>query len=675
MSKPTVIDDERALLYAFERSKLGMFNKYLKMFPQLFSHIGVEIRFNRNIPHPEFNKNIAVRLIGTQMFCSQAKCISTFPRGQSCSPDSEPRVFMSGNSTIEACQAACFSFFNGKKDEDGNFYKLPLVRFNQDAECCTMHNMLFFTQATDDYTRTDIHPTPRVDTIGTGFDLDNEIYKDGVDQTFKFKMNKFYCDDFRHELKGTECEPSLGEKLASLFASETLYKATQYGVRKIQTGKWINDVQNVELPPPSFKATPIEDWYSNVNPNAHFFNLDLTLSDLGITPDTSHLIFTTEFGWPGKLIEPTILYKEVIEERNNKRPAHLRFDSQCWRIFDEFEILGYVEILKKLNKSLKEEEENNKDEMDVTDPAFLDKVLRGILGSLSSSEFYTEQLPAMLVNEFASVLKRVVKYSAVKFDGVVLNSIRIAERTLVAEFAKTIGYGLMRGGKMLARLLTSTLKNITLVGMILDFVSLIDLFFLMGDVWGQQKYGGSQMVEEYSVMDLKVNEYQYGFKTFEFSPAVFIALYTNIMGDTVETLDEPIKEGVGVVLLSKEMYKYAIPSSAVGSGYTNIDMFKWQTDFFLHLENNSVGEPIIWEPVMNYETFEDKFNTLLSQPLTQYNPSFFEPFLKRKQLLLNITSIIIVLFILFLLFKSELLLLIIGLITILLFSIVFAPSL
>ncbi len=245
MSKPTLIDDERALFYATERSKLGLFNKFLLKFPHLFSHVGVEIRHNRDIPYDNFENNIYVRLIGTEKFCKQATCVSMYPRGQTCTPTTEPLIYQSGNSTIDACQGSCFSFFNGKKDDEGNYYKMPLLRFNNDAECCTIHNMPYFAQATDDYLRTDTHPTPRIDTIGTGFDLLDEGYNNGVDQTFKYKLNKFYCDDFKLEYKDDDCKPSLGEKLFSLFVSENLYKAMQYGERRITTGKGLSDVQEL----------------------------------------------------------------------------------------------------------------------------------------------------------------------------------------------------------------------------------------------------------------------------------------------------------------------------------------------------------------------------------------------------------------------------------------------
>lgn len=634
MGKPTVIDDENALMYAVERSKLGIFNKYLRLYPHLFSWAGVEIRHNRNIRYKSFTKNISVRLVGTEKFCQQAHCVSTYPRGKTCNPSTEPLVYKSGNSTIDACQPGCFSFFRGERDVDGNYYKMPLLRINKNAECCTLHNNIFFTQATDDYTRTDDHPTARVDTIGTGFDIDeDDSYKEGYDETFKFKMNKYYCDDFRYEFTGDDCTPSLGEKLATLFASGNLYKAVQYGARKIQSGEWLDDVQNLNLGSPDHKATSTMEWFSDVNPNAHFFNMDLTLEDLGITEEHPHLIFTTEFGWPGKLIEPTILYQTVLEKRNENRPEHLRYDNQCWRLFDEFEIMGYNKLIRELNSRAKKDEPEG-----VTDPAVLDKVLRAFLAQLASAEFYTEQLPAMMVNEIATILKKIVKYSSAKFTGVCINAMRLAEKTILVEFARVMGMGALRGGLMLSRLLTSTLKAVSIVGMIFDFLSLADLFFLLGDVWGAQKFGGKAMVDEYSRMDLQANLKQYGFKTFEFNPVMFIAMHDNIMKEKIENLDTT--EGIGIKLLSNKTFPY---SSTNSLGYTNVDMFRWQTDYLIDLEYNSIGEKIDWDPVMNFQSYEEQIDKLFNIPLYEYKGEFFQSFLKRK----NVITILLIMSIIF----------------------------
>lgn len=642
-SNSTLIDDENAMLYAIERSKLGLFNRFLKTHPHLFSHVNVEIRLNRNIPNVKYERSLAVRLIGTREFCRQAKCVSTYPRGQVCQPSTQPLVYQSGNTTVEACQPSCFAFYDGKTDESGNYHKSPLLRYNEDASCCTMHNTPPFAQATDDYIRADHHPTARVDTIGTGFDVDTQPFRDGLDQTFKYKINKYYCDDFKLKFNGVECEPSLGQKLVSLFGSEILYKAFQYGIRQIETGVWLDDVQKVDLPNPSFSAQTTEEWLTNINSDAHFFNTDLTLNDLGITIDRKHLIFTTEYGWPGRLVEPLIFYREIIEKRNTGRPVQLRYDKYCWRDYDEFEILGYSTVIKELNERAFRE----KTDEPTTDPAILDALLRSVLGELASSKFYTETLPASLVNEMATVLKRVVKYSAAKFNGVVAQAVRLAEKTVMAEYIRTLGFGALRAGLLASRVLLSTLKAVTVIGIIFDIVGLIDLFFLGSDPFSSSRYEGIKFVNIYSEMDLEMNRLQWGFKTVEYSPALFISFYNFIMGDV------EIKEAAGTKMLKKSFEPYAIDIEDVGDGYDNLDMFRWQSDFLFDQKYNSNGELIVWKPVIEYSDYEYAIDNSLKIPLQRYDASFFKLFKMRQTTMMVGISIVIVLVILFLITKSS----------------------
>lgn len=233
-------------------------------------------------------------------------------------------VFKSGNSDIPSCQSACYNLFPRVSEKDGNVaYRAPSVFYSENQSRCLLYSNDLFMLAADDYRRTDKHPTPRVDTIGTGFDLMSEPFVNAEkNETFQFKLNKYYYDDFQYNFNGVECKPSIFEWVTSILASSNLYKLVQYTDRYIGTalepgsggGVWVNDVQRPKLPPIQMKTPPSEaEWRAQMNPDAIFFNPNLTLSDLGITKDRMDLIFTTEYGWPGRLVEPLLIYKTPDE--------------------------------------------------------------------------------------------------------------------------------------------------------------------------------------------------------------------------------------------------------------------------------------------------------------------------------------------------------------------------
>lgn len=312
--RETKIDQLNAVRYSYERQKIKMFNHYLKILPHIFSHVNVEISFNTKLINNNYeraNHHIYVRLMGSKEFCKQIHCNVGYPRGKTCTVEDKPFIFKSGNSDIGACHSACYNLFENRTDENGLHYRAPFVNYSTRMCKCLIQNENVFRMATDDFMRTDVHPTPRIDTIGTGFDLDPNPYVDGhKNETFHFKLNEYYCDDFQYEFKNGKCQSSIVEDVFSLFGSSNLYKFGQYGKRYVQSGEWINDVQRPNLPPITSRPPPsYRDWLSNINKTAIFIDPNLCLSDLGIVPGAMHLIFTTEFGWPGLLVEPLLFYK------------------------------------------------------------------------------------------------------------------------------------------------------------------------------------------------------------------------------------------------------------------------------------------------------------------------------------------------------------------------------
>lgn len=310
---PTPVDYTNADLYMFERQKLMYFNFFLKHMPHIYSYVDVQIMADHNIaPNNElpFNRRIYVNLLATPKFCQQIHCQTNYPRGQTCTKETEPLVFKSGNTDISACQAGCFNLYDNSfatnPDMKGDDLRGPFTLWSDRMECCQYHNNQPFALAIDDFLRTDEHITPRVDTIGTGFDMSDEL---GIDadnnETFRFHMNRYYCDDFKLKFDGVKCEPTWGETIFSAVVSKTLYKACQYGVRYAKTGVKANAVNKPDVPPiTSPPPSSYNEWLMDVNPKAVFIDPDISLDTLGITEANSNMMWTTEFGWPGRLVEP-----------------------------------------------------------------------------------------------------------------------------------------------------------------------------------------------------------------------------------------------------------------------------------------------------------------------------------------------------------------------------------
>lgn len=636
MSKPTVIDNENAMFYSLERQKLEDFNSFLKTMPHIFSHVNVEIRSNQDLPavnELQFNRNIKVRLIGTKTFCEQVHCNSYYPRGQSCTLESIPFIFKSGNSDIPTCHSSCFNLFNQTKDGDGNYYKAPFTMYNESQKCCMIHNDAYFRLGNDDYTRTDVHPTARIDTIGTGFDLSPELYKDGKgNETFHYKINKYYCDDFKYEFKNGECEPSLAEVILGAIGSENLYKGVQYGIRDLQTGVGLHDVNKPTLPSITTKPPPsFIQWMSTVNKDVNFFNIDLQLSDLGITKEKSHLFFTTEYGWPGRLVEPIILYKPITDPDalhkdfsygKNYLPQ-FQLDAYGRRVFDEYELIGTYAMLRKLNKEMYD--------------AFTDdgKVYSNaiyeffkLLGEqLETWEFYATT-GATFLNEFSILLKKLVTFSEAQFKKVTNTMITIAERTIFHTFVSSAGIHALKYGKYIFKFLSSTIKALSVVGTIFDVLGLVDLFLIGSDLFSTGKLVGQQFVDLYSESDFDTYEKLFGYKSVEFSPVYFMTFYksvTKLSNKSAENL-----------ILIKNAYNtpfpYATTAQLVDFENQIFNTFKWNTEYLLFLNKNSNGETISWNDTVNLKEFDDMVdNQFLKVPNSFSNYKVYtQDFLTRK---------------------------------------------
>lgn len=616
---PTTIDNTNSDRYSFERQKLLIFNYYLKHMPHIFSHMAVEIMHNRD--GASNNKVdplrfIYVNYLSTKEFCSQIRCQNQYPRGQTCTSKSQPLVFKSGNSDIQACQSGCYNLYNTKfaknpqlKNED---FRGPFTIWSDRMSCCQLHTNSAFSLGFDDYLRTDVHPTPRIDTIGTGYDLDSNLHIDeDNNESFRYKINKYYCDDFQLKFDGTKCEESTGEYLFGLFVSQTLYKAVQYGVRYFKTGLKVSDVNTPKLPdiktPPSLEYT---QWLSNINTDAIFFNPDLSLVDLGITRDKLHLIFTTEFGWPGRLVEPLILVKEIITPSaenideiitrdynlvNKYRPPHLQVNPTTGKryndSFDLLEMYKYINETATINPKLESDTNADKIHSDIFESIreFLVNI-KGvdILGSISA---------AVILENIEKAIGGIKTISStIESEFVTSTMIRIARRVLVHELAPAMVMGSLRILSLTLKLMSTTLKA---GSVILNVIAFLDLFLQFADFFHLQRVQDQGYVDSYSILDLETNYRCFGYRTVEMSPVHVIAMMENLNMPQGFNTDD-ITNYSGQWAKFKCTQKDYIPKAyeicikdVVDRNNFNLKIL-WTAEYIYALEVNSNGLKIDW---------------------------------------------------------------------------------
>lgn len=606
---PTSLDYDNATIYAYERQKLAIFNHFLVKKPHIFSHVNVEIRHNPNLANTtleQMNRNISVRLIGSRMFCEQVRCNAYYPRGRTCTIDTEPLVFKSGNSDVRACQAACYNLHENKPDANGNVFKGPNTTFSERQQCCLLWLDQFFVLGADDYMRTDIHPEPRVDTIGTGFDLSTEPYID-VDgnETFKFLLNKYYCDDFRLKYDGIECKQSVGEEITDYLLSDVLYKSIQYGIRKATDGIGAYDVQQPKLPAIALSPSPgKEGWLKNINQNVNFFNPNLKLSDVGIMGDYPHLIFTTEYGWPGRIVQPLIItrvpkyaaFKEVDFTTIDRNVLpHLRRNAYGRRQLDEFEILQTYTVLLRVLNAQRSEKEN-----------IIMRVVNGIVTALGTSQFWL-QSSVLLTRSCFSEIEKLIIYGSEHFTAATPTLTRLIERTMFTSLAHQTGHLASHYVQTMARVALGAIKGLSVAGLIADIIGLVDVVLAPLDLFsiGKLDYNAAH---GYSLADLAMKKHIYDYKTVEYSPAMFVYnddVYAAQDINASHLFKQQLIRSVHLNLRPASIkLPYAIDSSEVMHKDDTRQIFKWNADYLTGLERNSNDLLINWSDESGV-TFED----------------------------------------------------------------------
>lgn len=693
---PTTTDYRQADEYASAKRKLRMYAKGLCTKPHIWSWVNVEIRLNTSLNNTEYesaNNNLDVRLIGTKKFCEQIHCNMTYPRGKTCAPTTKPHIFKSGNSDVVACHAPCFGLFGKNKNEDGEYISPNPAYYSDNQKCCLLQLQPIMTQATDDYTRTNNHPTKRVDTIGTGFDLDDRPFIDKLgNETQHYKLNKYYCDDFMYKLStdNKQCTSSVTEDVVSFVVSDNAYKFGQYSMRAFSQGVFLEDVQKVQLPP-IVKPPPSthEQWINTVNKDAFIFNPNLKLSELGIKPGCMHLIFTTEYGWPGKLVEPLMIYrnpsvldtfydehkwtkKPTREEQSNytvirvdyaalneKLLPQFRYDENGKRLHDEFDLLETYNLLKKspqeLDDTNNETDKKSKEEFNRTKNR-IEQMYKSLLAS--GPDIIKDVVLSALVDKVCKKLVYVMKrYSEKLGKHATRTTMRLGERSLYRIASQRF---LLQSSKAAAKLLKIMASGLSVALVIFEILGLIDLFlFAAGiDWWNHKQLMDQTTIDNlYSMAEFEIKRNLFGYETIEYSPAYFdmmenIIKNRNLPKDSIfEDEKYNMIEDLDILLPNSILppVSYAISSNDVA--LLEEDYFMLEGEYLFRLKKNSTGMKINWneEESFDLNAFDTFIDTFKIPHTTENYKIYIKTALRRNKILsiglmFNLILILLILF-------------------------------
>lgn len=615
---PTTLNYSSADLYSYERRKIQQYNYFLKYRPEIMSHTYIEITYNTSLEDNQtipWYRKIHFVVRSRKNFCSQTTCQNHFPRGKTCTGKDKPTVFKTGDHDIEACQPSCFNLYEGAKlsNDDINQVRAPFLIYSYRQCACTIHNNGVFSLGIDDYARTNNHPLPRVDTIGTGFhyvdsgnffDRENFSPKDNQpftdlqnDESFKFLVNKYYCDDFQLKFDGKKCYEDAGEKIFGFLVSSSLYKACQYGVRYAATGVTNTDVQKLNLPPVKYspRHSSVTSWKNDVDDTAFFIDPNVSLLDLGFTENLKHGIFTTQYGYPGKIVEPLAFVRDQsitgnvvdYEKLNQGRLYQFRYDIYTGqRLIDEYEIYGIYKYIRSnpTQNQFSSKSYNNHE-------SALARIIRNVIENMG--EISAMLTFSYLLNKGVSFSSKLLELSSEYLNGTITPTLlHIVERELLTQiFNPTIRIF----SKTISTIAKTSASLIKMVDVFTAVAGLLDLFDLGFDFFNMKKIMDDGGLRQYSELDIKSLKDAYGYGTVEYSPVTFM-----LMCEHLKLPDKWINIPVTTMKLrchkDYHKYKYMIPMSEVTRyDHDNGNSYEWVSEYIFSLDVNSNGLKINWE--------------------------------------------------------------------------------
>lgn len=319
---PTPIDEHNFYTYFENRLALYKYNTIIDVLPNIGSEFIVEIRAATQEDYPFTapfrDQAILVQTLFSQKGCDLIRCNGSYPRGKVCTHKNEPYLFKSGNSTLLACEPACYNIV-----PDGNIENAQSVptAYYEPYDACVIESATYKSLMIDDYNRSNTHPSINVDTIGTGFDSFNEFIRDdNGDLIRKYEINKFYCDAFEQQFNVSkkECETTTWQDIGKWTFGEYIATLISYGIDYCKTGLGPGDIRqpNVGLVNPSEYPnylTNLKEWKSSRG-IAEKIEVNIKLSDLGIVSQTRHMTWTNRYSAKGNLVEPLLVYTVISED-------------------------------------------------------------------------------------------------------------------------------------------------------------------------------------------------------------------------------------------------------------------------------------------------------------------------------------------------------------------------
>lgn len=605
---PTQLDYTYADLYKYERYKIQEYNNFLCHRPEIMSHTYIEISYNPDLANDNLPWYRKIRFVvrSRKKFCTQTTCQMNYPRGNMCKPKDEPRIFKTGDHDLEACQFSCYHLYEmSKMPEEKEYMRAPFLIYSYGQCACTMHSNGFFTLGADDFARTDTHPKPRVDTIGTGFHYidsgnffdrpdfspeDNPPYRDSLgNESFQFRVNRYYCDDFQLKFDGNKCYASAGEKIFGFLVSSALYKACQYGVRYAETGVTNTDVQKLELPPPRFSVThaTYDSWKNDVDPDAFFIDPNVSLTDLGFTEDMKHCIFTTQYGYPGKLVEPKASGKNMTgniidyEELNKGRLYQFQYDvATGQRYIDEYEIYGIYKYIRENPSPVADHDYTNPNQT-------LADILHGIISNLG--EVAGMMTLGYLMDKGLQYSSNLIKISTEYLEGKITPTLlHLVERELAS---KTLNPAIRIFSKTIASVAKISGSLLKAVDVFTTVAGILDIFDVGFDFFDMSKIMDNGTIQQYSQMDIDVMRRSYGYGTVEYSPVSFM-----LTCEMLKLHEKWTEIPVATKKLRNEhgKYKYMIPVEAVTKHHEDNNTYEWVSEYVFSMKTNSNGLEINW---------------------------------------------------------------------------------
>lgn len=627
---PTLVNYTSADLYAFERRKIQQYNYYLRYRPEIMSHTYIEISYNSDLQDNNdlaWQRKIKFIVRSRKKFCSQTSCQSHYPRGNTCDIGDNPRVFKTGDHDVEACQYGCYNLYERTKipknendkttsidteTENEQYARAPFLTYSYRQCACTVHDNGLFALGIDDYSRAQYHPLPRVDTIGTGFHYidsgnffdredfspqSNEPYIDiDGNESFRFNLNKYYCDDFQLKFDGKKCYASAGESVFGFLVSSSLYKACQYGVRYAATGVANTDVQKLNLPPVKYKPhhESFSSWKNDVDIDAFFINPNVSLTDLGFTADTKHCIFTTQYGYPGKLVEPLdsdikiLSHDNVIDydELNKNRLPQFKYNTKTGqRIIDEYEIFGVYKYIRD-NPTNMTFNANNYERPDNQ----LVKIFRSIIDNLG--ELSAMLTFGLLIDKGLEYSSKLLKLSSEYLEGVITPTLlHIVEREFLTQaFHPTIRLF----AQSLAKIARTSTSFIKMADVVTTITGILDLFDIGIDFFNMNKIMDNGTIQQYSELDIAGIRKAYGYGTVEFSPVSFMLMCEHLK---LHSTWNKTPNSTLTLRCNSDYHKYKYMlhvDGVVRFDENNTNTYEWISEYIFSLKVNSNGLKINW---------------------------------------------------------------------------------